>query len=241
MDVTTKAVALRATDYRENDKMVLLYSLEYGKISVQAKGVRKSNAKLKFACDQFCFGEYELVKTGDRFTLKTCNQLESFFSLREDIVTYYSACVIAECLVNYTEEGQSEPKIFVTTLKALQALINGADPLTVALKYLLDFLRLAGFGLDFSRCAVCETQSTKLFLDVTRGGAVCEQCRSADALAVTPQIVTSCKMLDDLTYDKLKNLTYPYDALKDALALCNKYVANLFYPLKTVAELIKLA
>ena len=38
MDITTKAVALRASDYRENDKMVLLYSLEYGKISVHARG-----------------------------------------------------------------------------------------------------------------------------------------------------------------------------------------------------------
>jgi len=241
MDVTTKAVALRATDYKENDKMVLLYSLEYGKISVQAKGVRKSNAKLKFACDQFCFGQYELAKNGDRFTLKTCDQLESFFSLREDVVVYYAACAVAECLVNYTEEGQSEPKVFIATLKALQALINGAEPLTVTLKFILDFLRLAGFGLDFSHCAVCEEKSLKLFLDVTRGGAVCENCRGVDAIPVSAQIVTSFNMLDSVSYDKLKNLNYPLDVLKDALNLCNKYLAHAFYPLKTVAELVKLA
>lgn len=240
MDVTTKAVALRATDYRENDKMVLLYSLEYGKISVQAKGVRKSNAKLKFACDQFCFGQYELVKSGDRFTLKTCDQLESFFSLREDVVVYYAACAVAECLVNYTEEAQSEPKVFIATLKALQALVNGTEPLTVTLKFIVDFLRFAGVGLDFSHCAVCEQKSLKLFLDAGRG-AVCENCRGADSIAVIPQIVTSFNMLDSVSYDKLKNLNYPLDVLKDALNLCNKYLAHTIYPLKTVAELIKLA
>ncbi|MCM1289662.1 MAG: DNA repair protein RecO [Corallococcus sp.] len=242
MDMTTKAVALRATDYKENDKMVLLYSLEYGKISVQAKGVRKAGAKLKFACDQFCFGQYELVKTfDDRFTLKTCDQLESFFSLREDVVAYYAACVVAECLVNYTEDGQSEPKIFVATLKALQAIVNGTEPLTVALKFVLDFLRTAGFGLDFSRCAACERSSLRLYLDFGRGGAVCEHCRSSDSIPVGPQTVASCKMLDSVDYDKLKNLVYPLDTLKDALLLCNKYLSHIYYPLKTVAELVKLA
>ena len=214
MDVTTKAVALKTTDYKENDKMVLLYSLEYGKISVQAKGVRKSSAKLKFACDQFCFGQYELVKSGDRFTLKTCDQLESFFALREDIVAYYAACVVAECLVNYTEEGQSEPKLFVTTLKALEALVNNVNPLTVALKYVLDFLRLAGFGLDLSE----------------NGGV------SANA-----QVVACVRNLGGLAYDKLDNLDCPQATMKEALATCNRYLSHNFYPLKTVNELIKLA
>ena len=91
MDVTTKAIALRATDYKENDKFVVLYSLEYGKISVHARGVRKGNAKLRYAADQFCFGNYELAVGGDRYTLRNCEQLTSFYALREDIVAYYAA------------------------------------------------------------------------------------------------------------------------------------------------------
>ncbi|MBQ8505506.1 MAG: recombination protein O N-terminal domain-containing protein, partial [Clostridia bacterium] len=46
MDITTKAIALRATDIKEHDKYILLYSLEHGKISVHARGIRKPSAKL---------------------------------------------------------------------------------------------------------------------------------------------------------------------------------------------------
>ena len=134
MEVTTRAIAISATDYKENDKYILLYSLEYGKISILARGIRKAAAKLRFAADQFCFGQYELAVTGDRFTLKTCEQLESFFSLREDIVAYYAACTVAESLMNYTEEGQSEPPLFVETLKALETLSCGVNPLLVTLR-----------------------------------------------------------------------------------------------------------
>ena len=241
MDVTTKALTLRATDYKENDKFILLYSLEYGKITVHAKGIRKNTAKLKFAADQFCFGLFELAKVDDRFTLKTCDQLESFYSLREDVVTYYAACTVAECLVNYTEEGQSEPQVFVETLKALQALISGVEPLTVALRYVLGFLDLQGFKLEFDRCSVCEQKSRKLFLDLQRGALVCDSCRSADNSPVSPRAVAACQMLDGMPYEKLPNLNFSLDILKDALRVCYRYVSHSFSPLKSLGELINLA
>lgn len=241
MDVTTKALALKATDYKENDKLILLYSLEYGKITVQAKGIRKNTAKLKFAADQFCFGQYELAKVDDRFTLKTCDQLESFYSLREDVITYYAACTIAECLMNYTEEGQSEPPVFVETLKALQALLNGVEPLTVTLRYILKFLELQGFKLEFDRCSVCETKSRKMFLDLQRGSLVCDSCRSADSSPVSPRAVGACLMLDEMPYDKLPNLTFSLDILKDSLRVCYKYITHSFSPLRSLNELLNLA
>ena len=241
MDVTTKALALRATDYKENDKFILLYSLEYGKITVHAKGVRKASAKLKFAADQFCFGQYELAKVDDRFTLKTCDQLESFYSLREDVVVYYSACTIAECLANYTEEGQSEPNVFVETLKALQALSNGVEPLLVTLRYLFAFMEMEGFKLQLNGCIECGKSSKKLYLDLQRGGMLCETCRNADSYLISPRVLSACQMLDGMPYDKLQNLNFTVEMLKDALEMCYKYVSHSFFPLKSLSELIKLA
>lgn len=241
MDVTTKALALRATDYKENDKFILLYSLDYGKITVHAKGIRKSNAKLKFAADQFCFGQYELAKLDDRFTLKTCDQLESFFSLREDIVVYYSACTVAECLANYTEEGQAEPNVFVETLKALQALTNGVEPLLVTLRYVLAFVEIQGFKLQLNGCLACGKSVKKLYLDLQRGGLVCDTCRSPDSLLISPRVVAACQMIDGMPYDRLQNLNITREILKDALEMCYKYVSHSFSPLKSLSELLKLA
>ena len=241
MDVTTRAVALRAADYKESDKLVLLYSLEYGKISVQARGVRKSGAKLKFACDQFCFGQYELVKTNDRYTLKTCEEIESFYSLREDIFAYYAACVIVECIVNYVEVEQTDHRVFISLLKALQQLTSGVEPLLVTLKFVLDFLELDGFKLDFSKCIQCDTNTAKMFLDVERGGITCDNCRGVNSTPVSAKTVAACKMLDGFPYEKLKNLNFTLDTLKEALAICNKYVSHSFLPLRSLTELLKLA
>ncbi len=241
MDVTTKALALKTTDYNESDKFVLLYSLEYGKISVLARGIRKAKAKLKFAGDQFCFGNYELSVTKDRYVLKTCEQLESFFPLREDIVAYYSACAIAECLVNYTEEGQSDGQIFVGTLRALQNLVNGVNPLTTVLRYLLGFVKAQGFQLDFKHCAECGATSKKMFLDLQKGGVLCDNCRTLESVPVSPRVVSACNLVEDMPFDKLATVKFSQDLLKDALTVVNRYLAHSFAPNKILAELVKLA
>ena len=240
MDVTTRAIVLKATDYKENDKLILLYSLEYGKISVYAKGIRKNNAKLKFAADQFCFGQYELSKADDRFTLKTCDQLESFFSLREEVTAYYAACTVAECISNYTEEGEAEADVFVETLKALSALSEGADPFIVALRYTLAFLKLQGQQLQLSRCVVCGSEEQLRFLDLQRGGIVCEKCRSAESLPVSARTIASCKLVQGMPYERLKNLNFTREALKEALRAVYRYISHLYSPLKSLAELLRL-
>lgn len=240
MDVTTKGLALRATDYKENDKLVALYTPDYGKITVHARGVRKSTAKLRFAVDQFCFGDYELAATGDRYTLKNCQQISSFYGLREDIVVYYAACCVAECLLSCTEEGQSDPVLFVETLRALEALADGRQPLVVTARFVTGFLELSGFRLDFTRCSVCGKKTRHMYVDMQRG-VTCDGCRGAESIAVSPIVATSLAMIDGVPYDKLDNFNFTLDCQKDMLQLLNRYIAHVFYPSKSMTELIRLA
>lgn len=241
MDVTTKAIALNAIDYKENDKYVLLYSLEYGKISVLARGIRKASAKLRFAADQFCFGQYELAQSGDRFTLKTCDQLESFYSLREDVLAYYAACTVAESLLNCTEEGQSEPALFVDTLRALESLSCGVNPLLVTLRYLLKFFEIGGFKLQLDGCVACGKADSRYYLDLQRGGLVCRACHGSDCTPVSASAHSCCKLVENMDYSRLTNVNVSNEIAKEALSLCHKYISQSYIPLKSLIELIKLA
>lgn len=240
MDLTTRALALKSIDYKEADKLVWLYSLEYGLVTVHAKGVRKSSAKLKYAVDQFCFGQYELTTSGDFYLLKNCNQIESFYGLREDVASFYTANVIAETLLNYAGEGQSDGQTFVVVLKMLEQLCLGTNPLTVALKYVLFFLKKQGLGLDFSHCSVCGSKTGKKFVDCTGGGVTCSECKSDDALPVPDSVVSVCVMTDGVSAEKLANLNFADQMLKDALNVCLRYARHFEMPLKSLQELIKL-
>ena len=62
MEVKVNALVIKAVDYKDNDRILTLYSLEKGKITAGIKGVKKAGAKLKFASEPFCFAEYILAE-----------------------------------------------------------------------------------------------------------------------------------------------------------------------------------
>ena len=91
MEVKTDAVVLKAIDYKDNDKLLTLFSPSLGKITAGIKGVKKPKAKLAFAAQPFCFAEYVLAERGGRYTVTAAYLHESFFELRADVEAFYAA------------------------------------------------------------------------------------------------------------------------------------------------------
>ena len=52
------AVVIKTQDYKENDKLVWLYTDELGKITAVARGAKRSKSKLLAITLPFCYGEY---------------------------------------------------------------------------------------------------------------------------------------------------------------------------------------
>ena len=53
-----KAIVLGGTNVKEKDRIINVYSLEQGKLSLSMKGVRGDKAKMKFAKEIFCFADF---------------------------------------------------------------------------------------------------------------------------------------------------------------------------------------
>ena len=53
MDVKTEAIVLQTLDYKDNDKLLTLFSPTLGKITAGIRGVKKPKARLAFAAQPF--------------------------------------------------------------------------------------------------------------------------------------------------------------------------------------------
>ena len=241
MDVTTQAITLKATDYKENDKLLLIYSVDLGKITVHARGIKKATAKLKFAGEPFCFGNFELACSRDRYTLKTCDQTESFYSLREDLLAFYAGCSILETLAVMETEGQCNPQVFVATLKSLSQLSNRVNPHLVALHFVITYLDLCGYKLQPNLCATCQCRlDGKAYLDLAQGGFVCPACQTANSVVVSRPAKALFDLLEGLPVDKLKNINAPTNQIRECLQVLSTYLAYEFGKIKPLAELAKM-
>ena len=74
----TDALVLRHSDYGDYDRMVTLFSPEYGRIDAIARGCRRPKSPLVNAVEPFTSGEFQLYYRRDRYSIDQCQIKESF-------------------------------------------------------------------------------------------------------------------------------------------------------------------
>ena len=82
--ITTNAIVLRRADYRENDRMLTLFSPTLGRIDALCRGCRRQKSPLMAASELFCSGEYVLYQARERTTVISCQIADSYYPLRAD-------------------------------------------------------------------------------------------------------------------------------------------------------------
>ncbi len=145
MEKRLTAIMLRASDLRESDKSVRLFSVEEGLISAVMRGVKKPNAKLKFASQPFAFCSYELTEKAGKYTVTGATAIEDMYAVCLDTLKYAAACVMSEATEKAAQSIEPE-KLFLVLLKALKTLIYGelASELIV-IKFIQKLLSMSGF------------------------------------------------------------------------------------------------
>ncbi|MBR5250819.1 MAG: DNA repair protein RecO [Clostridia bacterium] len=232
-----KAICLKAVDYDENDKMLLLFTAEAGKVSARIKGVKKPTAKLKFCAQPFCFGEYELTEKFSRHTIINCLEIESFSALSKNVDAYYCGSVMLEFCSIALQEGESNVQLFLLLLNSLKRLTE-ISPQLVLIKFLLQALKIVGFGLDFSQCTNCQNKNySTLYLDLVVGGTICPDCTIDAVYQLSPAETTCFKMVDQTPYDRLQVLKYE-NRYQGMLRALNKYLEVFLKKLNSLQFLI---
>lgn len=238
METKVNALVLRAADYNDNDKILTLLTAEKGKITAAAKGVKKAGAKLRFAAQPFCFAEYVLASSKDKYTVINATEQESFYDLRVDINKFYAASAAIEAAAALTFEGDECAEIFYALLHALTDMCNG-DEIESLIKFLLFALKRSGYGISLDGCAVCGAEldnAQKLFYDLDAGSFTCENCRKG--LGASTATYNVLKKADGKPFIE-EHITD--DGKKRALRLLREYVSvKLGIAFKSLSEYIRL-
>lgn len=239
MDITVNAINLKSFDFGENDKMCVLFSVEIGKFTAMFKGVKKAAAKLKFASQPFCFGEYTLNVTKGRYIATGCAVNSQFYEISSDIDKYYAGCSILECAELCSEENVKNPALFVLMLKVLKSLcfdeINSAKVLAY---FILNAIKISGYKLFLDKCATCGNALTeKIYFSPSDGGFNCGLCRNG--LPVEKAVYSSLRLISLTDYEKLGTLKLNPKDLKNCLKLLNYYLNNYVGNLRVLAQYLK--
>lgn len=179
--IHTPALVIRRADYSDYDRMVTLFSPEYGRIDAIARGCRRPKSPLVNAVEPFTSGEFQLYTHKERFTLEQCQITESFFDLRSDYDRLCHAVYWLKLLDISILPDTPAPDLFIMTLRALAHLNYGELPAEmITMAYEMHFMALNGYAPQMNACVRCgRPLDGDARFDAGLGGAVCLQCPSS--------------------------------------------------------------
>lgn len=176
--ITTKALVLRRSDWRDYDRMVTLLSPTMGRVEAVVRGCRRPRSPLLNAAEPFCAGEYTLAESKGRFTVTACQVLESNYPIREDPDKLIHAAYYLHLAGLAALPDEPSEDLFQLALKALAFLSHSTLPpeLTTA-AFELHYLGLMGQAPRMDHCVICAREGSGPSAFSERlGGLVCPSC-----------------------------------------------------------------
>ncbi|MBP2638121.1 MAG: recO [Firmicutes bacterium] len=176
LEYPTEAILLAARDWSAADRMVTLFSREYGIITAMAYGVRKPKSKLSGGLQPFTHLNLLMANTRGMDSVKQCEVQTSFRELREDLTKLAYANFIAELTLGLWPERQTEPAAFEMLLVIFSLLVK-RNPRIAALAGAWQLMALAGYQPEYEYCAQCGCQlNLPACFKFSEGGATCLRC-----------------------------------------------------------------
>lgn len=202
-----KAIVIKASDRKEKDKNILLFSLESGKIWATLKGVKSPSAKMKGAQNPFVFGEF-LLEDGKAGKIVTGFEvIESFHEISEDVDKYFEGSAVLQ-MISLLEITESNAPLFALTLKTLKSIcFSSAHQIYALDKFLLELFKLCGTPIYTDKCSCCGSSANhKYYIDYKDGELVCVSCKSFGCEELSKTTYLALKILNNTDFDALSTL-----------------------------------
>jgi len=191
--IKTRGIVLKTQEYKENDKLLWIFTEEFGKVTVIAKGARKSKNKNFSNTLPFSFGEYVLYKGRTLYTLNEGRIIDSFQDILNDYDTLIYGSYFNELIDIAIEEGESHP-IFI-------------DLDLLARAFEVKVLKATGYGISLENCALCGNKiNTTDYISFQFYGGICNQCEKQYGTKVSAATYNGLKFLSKVELEKVGRL-----------------------------------
>ena len=221
-----EGIVIRSTDYGETNKIITLYTREFGKVGVMARGAKKPNSRFSAVTQLFHFGHYLSLSGRGLGQLQQGETLESFRSIREDIFLTAYASYIAELLDKGTEERKPHEALFNLFYKSLHYLDEEYVPEIIVNIFETKMLSVFGFAPELNRCVNCGAQDGSFSFSIREGGLLCHRCEETDPyrMRISPAVVKILRVLYYMDLDRLGTIS-----IKDTTKKEIRHVLDAYY------------
>lgn len=174
----TEGVVLKEKEIGEADKLLLIFTKDFGKIEVLGRGIRKIQAKLRFGLQILNHISLEFIK-GKNFFIATDVLLKNgFLKLKKEIKKFRQGLYLLSLLDNFIKGEEKDEAIWQLLLEAMQKIEEKKEGWLFVRYFEWNLLESLGLGVELFLCIKCQKRISfgKIYFSSIEGGIICQQC-----------------------------------------------------------------
>ena len=143
-----KAIILKKINYKDTDRLCLLFCELAGVLLVRAHGIRKINSRRAGSLDTLNLVKVSITHKEDFYTLSEVTVLNSYQYIKKSYLKATYGYYLAELIAKSLTEKNPEPEIFSLLIKTLERMDKNTNGVTIFVNsFEVQLLKILGYKI----------------------------------------------------------------------------------------------
>ncbi len=206
--IKTKGLVIKEQPYKEQDKILTIFTEDEGKIQCIARGVRRQKSGLLASTQIFAYSEFVYYPGKNFGIINQSDLIEAFYPLRNDLTKMALSAYLLDLIYNAFEFYQKSPEILKLLLAVLFYISAGKaqNDLVLVAAFQMKLVSYLGYRPVLEACCSCQNDQDLCLFSIENNGVICSSCREQIAgyqYKLTPAMLT---LLRDFLRQPVKQL-----------------------------------
>ena len=226
----TRGIILKELNTGEADKIVTIFSRDAGRLTAVARSAKRPKSKLSAGTQFICYSDFVLFKGKNMYILDSCELLEPFYEIRNDIVKLTYSAHFVDIVNDVIQENQPDKRVLELLLNSLHMLAK-TDRLPELIKCIFELrlLSIAGYAPFVQGCAICgKEEEDDVLFSFKKCGFICGsgECMENDrnAMKIEPGTAKAIRHIVCSEKEKLFNFNVSSKVLEELVIISSKYL-----------------
>ena len=178
-----KSVIIKGIKLGEVDKILTLYTPEYGKLKAVAKGACRPGSKFSGNVEPLTYSLVMLARGRNLDILTQSQTIDAFSPLKIDLWRMACGLYILELIDSFTVVNSENRALFDLLLDTLHRLCQDDDSETILRYFELHLVNHLGYRPQLHQCVICNSLLSSAInsFSPSQGGILCPCCRQKDS------------------------------------------------------------
>lgn len=233
MQLKTRGIVLKQRNIGENDRIITVLTADLGLIEISARRVKSAKSGISAACQLLSYSEFCLYKGKGSYIVNSAESIESFYSLRLDIVKVALCGYFSELVAHIEPTIENSEDILRLLLNSIYLLIENKIEISLLKSiFELRIMAVSGFMPNLVCCGECSRfeAETMYFLPLD-GSLICGDCFNETSFggevikfSAYPPVLAAMRHIIFAPFEKLFSFKLAGDSAQQLAFIAENYV-----------------